>query len=239
MIVSAHYNPGFVVASILIAIATAYCALDVAPRIQAHKGFWKWFWIGMASFCLGGGIWSMHFVAMLAYNPFMPVYYDIKITVLSFLLPIVTAAIGFPIIHHERTLEWNRAMIVGAIFGVSICAMHYTGMYAMRTDGVMHWDPFLIFVSYVIAAGASIAAIRTSFTQPTPLKHMVGAGLLGAAISGMHYTGMAAMTMTMGGGSPAATGALDPTGLGTTVAFVAMAILGLTTFVANVVKGKE
>lgn len=227
----ASYNYGFVVASILIAMATAYCSLEVAPRIPHHEGWNKGLWTALASFCLGGGIWSMHFVAMLAFQPHMPVTYDLEITGISLALPILTAGVGFTTIHRFETLTWPRAFVVGIIFGISIVIMHYTGMAAMRTDASMVWNYWLVAVSFLIACVASIAALKTTFTQPTGWTKAIGAVLLGAAISGMHYTGMAALTLMHDGNTKP--GMLNPTGLGTTVALVATTILGLSVMAAT------
>src|SRR5687767_432186 len=101
MMIAYSYNELFVVASVLIAIWTSYAAIEISPRLQHHHGWSRFGWILLASICAGGGIWSMHFMGMLAFTLPLPVTYDVSTTVLSLILPIIGAALAFYVVHME------------------------------------------------------------------------------------------------------------------------------------------
>lgn len=195
MIMEPHYSWPFVVASVLISTFTAYVAMETASRIPEHITDHRVKWIIISSLCLGGGIWAMHFVAMLGYVVPMPVNYDMGLTFLSLVVPIVVAAIGFHLIFKSAELTWRRNITLGGVYGLAIVAMHYTGMAAMEMDATMEWNYFIVFLSFVVAFVAATAAIRASFYRLGLIQALVGSVLMGIAISGMHYTGMAALTM--------------------------------------------
>lgn len=225
MILHASYIPSFVIASVLIATWASYVALETVPRISVHRGLRRAIWIGISAFCLGGGIWSMHFVAMLAYDAPVAISYDPAVTGLSLVLPIVTAAIGFAYLQREADLRWGPSIAVGSLLGIAIVAMHYTGMEAMRMQGVMEFDFTIVLLSFAIAVSASIVALRMSFHHSGPAKRGIGAVLMGIAISGMHYTGMYAMTMRAGMSQMGIGAAIDRTSLGLGVTVITALIL--------------
>ncbi len=196
MVITGTFDVALVILSAVIAVAASFTALDLAGRIHASAGAVRRAWLVAAAIAMGGGIWSMHFVAMLAFRMPMPVAYDVGITLLSLLVAIVVTGAGFVII--SRPEPGRRGIVLGGLFmGAGICAMHYLGMDAMRMAADISYDWALVALSFVIAAGASMAALRLALSTMNLRQRAAAAGIMGLAISGMHYTGMAAANFTM------------------------------------------
>src|SRR5262249_16413918 len=161
---------------------------------------------------MGGGIWSMHFIAMLAFVMPIPMSYDIGLTALSLVVAIVVTGVGFQVIS-SRSSSLLRLGLSGIFVGLGIVAMHYTGMGAMRGHADLSYDPFFVALSVLIAIGASTAALWLAFRTTHLLQKIGAAVVMGLAISGMHYTAMAAAIFTSHGPVRAAAGfsSLDQT----------------------------
>src|SRR5260221_3662907 len=196
MVVSGTFDVALVILSVVIAGAASFTALDLAGRIHASTGAVRRAWLVAAAVAMGGGIWSMHFVAMLAFRMPMPVAYDVGITLLSLLVAIVVTGAGFAIISRPQP-ERSGILLGGLFMGAGICAMHYLGMDAMRMAAEITYDWALAALSFAIAAGASMAALGLSLSTMSLRQRAAGAVVMGLAISGMHYTGMAAASFTM------------------------------------------
>jgi NO-binding membrane sensor protein with MHYT domain/two-component sensor histidine kinase len=150
---------------------------------------------------MGCGIWSMHFIGMLAFRTPMPMSYDVPITVLSLLIAV--AASWFALyVTSRRTLSLSRLLAGGSLMGFAITAMHYTGMAATRAIPPIHYDFGLVALSEVIAIGTSIIALWSAFILRLEAiftafwKKAGSATVMGAGICWMHYTGMAAARLT-------------------------------------------
>ena len=180
--------------SVLVAVFAAWTALDVFQQVRERHGAARLAWLATAAVAMGGGIWSMHFIAMLGFDPGAPVHYDLTLTVASFLLAIVGAGIAFLIASKGRGVR--RTVLAGVIMGVSICAMHYVGMAALRTAASMAYTPGLAIVSVAIAMFAAIAALFAADRERSPMWRLAAAVILGLAVVGMHYFAMAALTLT-------------------------------------------
>ncbi len=194
---SSTYDFRLVGLSILIAILASYTALDLAKRVTAGFGLTKVAWLIGGAVVMGIGIWSMHYVAMLAFCLPIPIAYNL-LTVLVSMLPAIVASGGALFLASRRVLSIWQLLIGGILMGIGIASMHYIGMYAMRMEASIQYDPQLFTLSIVIAIGASITALRMAFqlrtqTGKTGRCLQIGSALImGTAISGMHYTGMAA-----------------------------------------------
>ncbi|MGN6549796.1 MAG: MHYT domain-containing protein [Pararhizobium sp.] len=233
MIVSGSYDYPLVVLSIVIAVLAAYAALDLAGRVRQATGWARAAWIATASIAMGGGIWSMHFIAMLAYIMPMKASYDLGVTLASLALPIVVTWLAFSIVCKKGS---GAAVVVGSglVMGAGIAAMHYTGMAAMRMGVDVRYDPLLVTASVAIALIASVAALWTAFQGTTPLRRLLAAPIMGLAIAGMHYTAMAAATFTMAAGGPRAEPGIDAVGLAAGIAAVTFSILFLALAAASI-----
>ena len=195
MVLTATYDPYLVALSILVASFAAYTALDLGGRVPLAEGPTHRIWLAAAALTMGAGIWSMHFVAMLAFMLPMPVSYDVGLTVLSLVLAILATGGGFYVISRPGVSR-PRLVLSGLFMGIGILAMHYTGMAAMRGPVELSYDPLWVALSVIIAIGVATAALWLAFRTTGPGQKLAAAIVMGLAISGMHYTGMRATICT-------------------------------------------
>ncbi|UGQ48709.1 MHYT domain-containing protein [Massilia endophytica] len=197
-----RYDPSLVLISIAVAIFASYTALSLAGRVRQSSGSSVHAWTIGGAFAMGSGIWAMHFVGMLAFELPIPVGYDMALTLLSLLLPIVVSALALQQMN-GMTLGPRRLFFSAGLMGLGIAAMHYTGMAAMHMQPVIDYDPLLFATSIAIAIVASAGAIWTGnrLRESAPgarLAQAAAAVIMGFAIVGMHYTGMAAANFPAG-----------------------------------------
>jgi PAS domain S-box-containing protein len=184
---SGSHDPILVALSILVAALSSYTALDLATRMRVASGRASLAWLGAAAVAMGGGIWSMHFVAMLAFSlPGMEVTYDPLLTLLSLAIPIAVAAGAFFVVSQRP----KALLASGFGMGLAISGMHYTGMSAMRMAAFIAYDPSWVALSIAIAIGASIIALWLAFRTTNALERLSAGAVMGVAISGMHYAAM-------------------------------------------------
>ena len=158
MIVTGTYDITLVVLSIIIATMASYAALDLAARIPASSGWVKHAWFATAAVAMGGGIWSMHFIGMLAFKLPIDLGYDLSLTVLSLLIAMLSCGFALWLVSQPKLPLWQLAF--GAlVMGSGISAMHYTGMAAMRMHADLTYDRLFVVLSVVIAIAASTAAL--------------------------------------------------------------------------------
>ena len=190
------YNYWLVFVSLLVAILASYTALDLASRITASKGRFAQAWLLGGAFAMGIGVWSMHFIGMLAFSLPIPMAYDVTITLVSMTIAIVVS--GFALYTVSRDSLSARNLVQGGLLmGLGICLMHYTGMAAMQMHPHIKYDAALFAGSIAIAVAASHAALWIAFTLRGAsdwirYAKFGSAIIMGFAITGMHYTGMAA-----------------------------------------------
>ena len=221
------YNPAFVGLSVAMAILASAASLDVADRIGGSVGWLRLVWILAAGIAMGGGIWAMHFIAMLAFSLPVPLTYDIPPTLGSLLLAIAVTSIAFVIVCGGR-FRAPRLILGGLIMGLGVAGMHYTGMAALRGPAEMSFRPVLVAASIAIAIAASTAALWIALRVTGFAWRLAAAVVMGLAVSSMHYTGMAATCFTADPslGSAGTTG-LDRGTLALMVAVGAVVILSL------------
>lgn len=223
------HHPVFVALSVLIAVFGAWTALDLFRRVRSHIGQAQRVWLGASGLVLGVSIWAMHFVAMLGFDPGAPVVYDPWLTVFS-LLVAIAAVSGALFFAARRNLSNTAVVVAGLAMGSGICAMHYIGMAAMRTDALLSYDPRSIAAAFVIAVAASTAALAAARRERSRRWRATAAAVLGLAIFGMHYTAMAGLSLTMI--DRAAHGGAPPFVLGVAVAISTLTTLGLALLAA-------
>ncbi|GAB3675399.1 hypothetical protein GCM10027589_45500 [Actinocorallia lasiicapitis] len=163
---------------------TARARIASSPATEAG-------WLAGGAVAIGGtGIWAMHFVAMLGFGiPGAPIRYDVPLTIFSSLLAIGVVGAGLYLVARERPI-----VVGGVMMGTGVAVMHYTGMAAMNAGATLSYDPFLVWLSVVIAITASTVALWFS-TRLSAWRATFGASVvMAAAVSGMHYTGMAALS---------------------------------------------
>lgn len=220
-----HHDHGavFLILSYAVAALAAWTALDLFQRIRGREGRDQTPWLAAAAVAMGGGVWAMHFIAMLGFDPGAPVRYDPGLTILSFLLAVAGTAGAFFAASRER-LGAVRIPVAGAAMGTAIALMHYVGMTAMRTTATVGWRAELVFASIVIAVAASIAALWASRRESSTVWRLAAAASLGLAVVGMHYTGMAALELRPVAGALHEDGA-SPLAIAVSVAAVTAVIL--------------
>ncbi len=226
MVVTGTYNPHLVALSILVAAFASYTALDLGGRASATRGIASRIWLVAAAIAIGGGIWSMHFVAMLAFTLPIPMSYDITLTTLSLVVAIFVTGTGFYFINRQNAPPLSL-IFSGVFMGLGIVAMHYIGMAAMREHAGISYDIRFVVLSLVIAIGASTAALWLAFRTTDLGQKLVAAVVMGLAISGMHYSAMRGTTFAVHHPVHQAQGyaSLDQTNLALVVAGVTLVIL--------------
>lgn len=184
----AAHHPIFVVLSILTAWFGSWTALDLFRRVQAHGGAWRLAWIAAAGVAMGLSIWSMHFIAMLGFDPGSEVRYEVRLTLLSLALAMATTAFAFFFVSRQQS--FHRQLFSGVIMGAGICTMHYVGMAALITGVVLTYNPTFAVLAFVVAFSASTGALAMAARNTTGAQRALGACALGFAIVGMHYCAM-------------------------------------------------
>ena len=241
---STSHDPWFVALSFLIAALASYVALDLAGHTARARGQARVGWLAGGSLAMGLGIWSMHFVGMLAFRlhgapdghatsaSVLPVAYDGLLLGASVLVAVVASALALDLA--SRTLGRRHRVGAGLLLGGAIAGMHYTGMAAMRMPAAMHFDARLVGASLAIAVGASFAALwllarlRDARSRSERWAKVGAAAVMGVAIAGMHYTAMAAAHFdALPGATPTAPGVLATGGLAVAIAAGALLVLGV------------
>jgi PAS domain S-box-containing protein len=189
------YNPALVALSIGLAVFASYTALDLGARIRRSSPGPRWPWIAGSALAMGGGIWSMHFVGMLAFDMGMAAAYDIGLTLLSLAIAVAVTGLAFTWVAY-RGEGLASILVAGPIMGLGVAAMHYTGMAALRIPGDLAYDPAIVAISVAIAVSAATAALWLAFRDHGVGQKLLAAGIMGLAVAGMHYTGMAAATFS-------------------------------------------
>ncbi|AXK52128.1 MULTISPECIES: putative bifunctional diguanylate cyclase/phosphodiesterase [Pseudomonas] len=223
------YSPALVVISIFVAILASYTALDLTGRIATTKGRAAYLWMCGGALAMGVGVWSMHFIGMLAFSLPIDLGYDIVLTALSLLISILSCGFALWLVSQPR-LPLGQLLFGALIMGTGISGMHYTGMAAMRMQPGIDYDPSLFSASLLIAFGASLAALWIAFhlRQNTPHVRLARTGaaiVMGFAIVGMHYTGMAAARFADGSFCGALGNGLSGNGLDNLVLITTLAVL--------------
>ena len=226
------YNYALVALSVLIAMFASYAALDLAGRVTAAGGWTRAVWLLGGAGAMGTGIWSMHYIGMLAFILPIPVAYHWPTVLLSLLAAILASVIALYVVSRQK-MSASRAVAGSALMGAGIASMHYIGMAAMRLPALCHFNSFLVVLSIVFAVLISLAALWITFhfrDEKTGIgrEKLARAVVMGAAIPIMHYTGMAAASFTPSGMPADLSYAVSISTLGTAgIAAVTFIVLGL------------
>lgn len=200
--INGQYDPLLVGLSYVVAVLASFVALTLVGRLRAEQNTQaKIYWLAGGAFTMGAGIWSMHFIGMLAFIMPMPMEYELSWTVASLIMAIVASALALFILQKQNYSVYQLAL-GGVIIGLAISTMHYMGMEGMKIHTNIHYLPGLFFLSVAIGIIAAEAALylalqsnQGSNKRQFNLK-IISALVMGIAICGMHYTGMAAAIFT-------------------------------------------
>jgi len=226
------YNYSLVALSVLIATFASYTALDLAGRVTAAGGWTRAVWLLGGAGAMGTGIWSMHYIGMLAFILPVPVAYHWPTVLLSLLAAIFASVVALGVVSRQK-MGATRAVAGSVLMGAGIASMHYIGMAAMRLPAICQFNSSLVVMSVVFAVLISFAALWITFHFRDEKKgigweKLAGAVVMGAAIPVMHYTGMAAASFTASGAPADLSHAVSISALGTAgIAAVTFVVLGL------------
>lgn len=226
------YSPTLVAISLGVAILASYTALDLAGRIATARGRAVTLWMSGGALAMGIGIWSMHFIGMLAFSLPITLGYDLFLTAISLLVAVLSAGFALWLVSQPR-LPWQQLLLGALVMGAGISTMHYTGMAALDIQPGIFYDAHLFFASLGIAVAASAAALWVAFRLRERLPHVrlaraAASVVMGLAIVGMHYTGMAAAQFPDGSWCASAADGLSGNGLDYLVLVTTLAVLGMT-----------
>lgn len=207
------HNLWLVALAAVVCVGGGWVALELLRRARARQGVQRAGWLFLAAIAAGASVWCTHFIAMLAYDAQAPVTFDPLLTMISLLL-----VIGGSLLAFRMGIEGSMARIgaSGAFLGLSIAAMHYAGMTAYHVDGIVDWDGYYVLASVVISAACGAASLVALHKQ----RRYFGLLMFVAAVVGLHFTGMTAVSVT-----PFVTGA--PLADAAAVAAMAVAVAGV------------
>ncbi|MFI7348722.1 MHYT domain-containing protein [Streptomyces sp. NPDC049936] len=202
------FNYGLVtpLVAYLMACLGGALGLRCTTRAMLVTRSWRPGWLALGSAAIGSGIWTMHFIAMMGFTiEHTPIRYDWLMTFASLAVAIVMVGIGIFIVGY-RGARGTALFTGGTVTGLGIASMHYLGMAGMHLDGQLTYNTFTVSVSVVIAMAAATAALWAA-GQVRGFLWSVGAALImGLAVTGMHYTGMAALDVHVSGTSEPSVG---------------------------------
>ncbi|MGN7100783.1 putative bifunctional diguanylate cyclase/phosphodiesterase [Ralstonia holmesii] len=233
---ASSYNPLLVLLSLFVAILASYTALDMAGRVVTAQGRAALWWLTGGASAMGLGIWSMHFVGMLALNLPIPVGYDVGITLTSLAIGIGASMFALWLVS-RRDLPWPRLAGGALLMGAGVAGMHYTGMAALRMNPGIQYDPARFALSIVIAVLASGVALWIAFRLRRQSRRVraLRAGsavVMGVAIVGMHYMGMSAASFPFGSVCGAAHTGASAEWLALVIIIVTLAVLAIALIIS-------
>jgi len=230
-----HHDPKLVVLSVMVAVIASYAALDLAARVSVRRERAAWLWLLGGAGVMGTGIWSMHFIGMLAFHLETPVAYDGRINAASWLIAVFASGVALLVV---RRPALTRTSLAGGalVMGLGIAAMHYLGMAAMRVSPPVEYDISLVAASIGIAFVASLVALwlafrlRRRYSRGAVFAKLGSAVVMGLGIAAMHYTGIAAARFAPGTVSlePPSLVGLDDAFLAELIGLAALGLLGVT-----------
>ena len=226
------YAPSLVLVSVLVAIFASYTALDLAGRVASATGRAAAMWGCGGALSMGIGIWSTHFIGMLAFDLPIDLAFDLPITLISLLIAVLSSGLALWLVSQPRLLPAQLGF--GALLiGAGISAMHYTGMASPRMHPAIDYHIPTVLASLAIAVAAAAIALWIAFNlrQQTPyvsLARGASAAVMGLAIVGMHYTGMAAARFPDGSVCGALVSGIGTSGLASLVTVTSLAVLTIT-----------
>ncbi len=214
----------FVILAALMCLAGSFVTVRLFDRTLAQSGQARYHWCFLSAVTAGAAIWATHFVAMLGYDPGVPVNFEGTLTIISALIAVVGSGIGLMIATSRN--RWIAAICGGGTFGLAIAAMHYVGMFAYRVDGVVRWLPEYVGMSLVFAMLFGALAVDCLRNGSMHYKRIWATGLLVLAIVSLHFTGMAAFTVTPIPGFEQGADSPVFTSMAAAIALVALLIVG-------------
>ena len=239
------YDLPFVALSVGVAVMSMYVALSVADRIVASsRRSVRLIWTSVGAIVMGGGIWSMHFIGMLAFSLPCGIGYNQLLTLVSILPGVLASGVALFVLSRKESPSQTLLFVCALLVGAGIGAMHYSGMAAMRPAALLRYDIRIVILSVVVAVALSYLAlvIRARLKQFGSHRHMrtfLPATVMGLAIAGMHYVAMEASIFYPMAGINIAGTIYSPTSLALVIACVSVTVGLFTLGVASLVGRSE
>jgi len=218
-VMTAAYDYGLVAFSVLIGVFGSYTALDLAGRVTSTRGWIRSAWLAAGAVVTGTGIWSMHFTGMMAFSLPVPVAYDWPTVLVSLLVAIFASAVALYVVSRSK-IDPVHVLTGTVVMGIGIAALHYIAIAAMRLAAITRFNTLLVSTSVLLAIVFSLPPLWLVFrfrehTMATVRRKIASAMVLGAAISVMHYTGMASASFMASAVLPDLSHAVSISWLGT------------------------
>jgi NO-binding membrane sensor protein with MHYT domain len=236
-------NPGL---AYLVSCVGCFLGLRCTTRARAYQGAARARWLTMGALAIATtGIWVMHFIAMLGFSiPGQTIRYNVLITIGSMLIAVLVVGIGVFIVGFSKSGTTWPLLTGGLILGLGVASMHYIGMMAIRVPDSLSYNPGLVAASVVIAVIAGIAALWAALRLDSLFSTVVASLIMGVAVNGMHYTGMAALHVQAAptldvstAGAASASAFLLPLILGlSSIGFIFSAVIALSPTAAEIVE---
>ncbi|MDC7684854.1 EAL domain-containing protein [Asticcacaulis sp. BYS171W] len=219
-----QHNWALVVLAAVVCVSASLTAMALVRRAKKSDSRERMRWVLTAGAATGFGIWATHFIAMMAYNPGVITGYDLVRTLVSLIVAVTVTAAGIGLAAMEDRLVWRS--VGGALVGLGVAGMHYTGMMALEVPAHIHWLKDLVAVSVLLGMACGAAALSVA-TSDRAHSLWAGTGLLVLGIVGHHFTGMGAIEMVADPARATSGLVLSPDSMSLTIAAVALAVLGL------------
>ncbi|WP_405791659.1 MHYT domain-containing protein [Streptomyces sp. NBC_01506] len=189
-----------IAASVMACFGSALGLRCVTRSLRAEQSF-RPGWLSLGAASIGCGVWTMHFIAMMGFKVRQtPISYDVPLTVASLVVAVLVVSVGVFVVGYRGSSP-PVLITAGVITGLGVAAMHYLGMAGMRLEGQLHYDTTIVALSVAIAVVAATAALWAAVSVRGFFPSLVASLIMGAAVTGMHYTGMAAMSVHLAGGA--------------------------------------
>ncbi len=223
---SGEHDPRLVALAIFVCLLASFVGLKLLGHARASKEQSRTSWLALAGIATGCGIWAMHFIGMLAYEPGVPVAYDVGLTGLSLILAVIITGLGFSLAVSGSSV-W-RAALGGAVVGIGVAAMHFTGMWALEVPGRVTWVPSLLVLSILVGMTFTTAAVAVNAWGRSASQRLASVPLLALGILSLHFIAMAAVEIVPDPTRYIHPFSLDTGALAIAAATAAILILGLT-----------
>jgi diguanylate cyclase (GGDEF)-like protein/PAS domain S-box-containing protein len=210
----------------LVCFMASLAGISLLNRARATKQHVRLIWVGCAGASTGFGIWATHFIAMLAYEPGIPVAYDIQLTILSLLAAIGVTTVGFAAVIYKTT-RW-AALVGGSVVGAGVATMHYLGMTAVEIPGHIGWAPDLVVVSILVGMILGAIGLHLASRGEDTRTILFAATCVTLAIVLHHFTAMGAVEIVPDPTRVIAALSLSPGALSLAIAGTAVAVLGIS-----------
>ncbi len=188
-----EHNLWLVALAAVVCVAGSWVSFDLFQRARERRGVQQYGWLYLTGVATGSLVWCTHFIAMLAYEASAPISYDPIVTMLSLVIAVPGCSAGFAVA--AKAKFQGSAYVGGGLIGLSVAAMHYTGMMAYHIDGFVTWDPAHVVASVLAAIVLGALAVNRFVTSADRVSHFLALALFVGSVVSLHFTGMAAIAV--------------------------------------------